>query len=139
MEALGKRPSNIAYEDYEKVKLRDLDDHRILRTPFGHPYNYDEFVIVKTKDFSRDDSAFYSDRFTHWYDYETLNAAKEKCGLEHGDYFWCYYYPDKISEFLTEVTGKKHNVTCIVEGCNVSNGYPYWIIFYKTEDGNDDL
>ncbi len=46
---------------------------------------------------------------------------------------WRSTGPKKLSAFMTDYLGKKVKVTALAEGCNVSNGYPYWIIWFRDE------
>jgi hypothetical protein len=39
--------------------------------------------------------------------------------------------PQDIEIFLSKYLEKSITLTGIEEGCNVSNGYPYWIFYYK--------
>jgi hypothetical protein len=39
--------------------------------------------------------------------------------------------PKDIEKFLSLYLGKYIELTLIMEGCNVSNGYPYWVFYYK--------
>ena len=37
----------------------------------------------------------------------------------------------RTEKFLTEYNGYKCKLIVLMEGCNVSNGYPYWIFHWK--------
>lgn len=37
--------------------------------------------------------------------------------------------PEEIEKFLSQYLTNRIKLTAIMEGCNVSNGFPYWIFF----------
>ena len=122
---------NLAYQDFEKCKYKDINGFPVKRTPWTDPYSYDTFCICKTTDFSRDDNAFYSDRFFGWYDSDKVKEAQAKFKFERGDYFWAYYPPEVLSKFLSYIMDSDIKVTAVQQTCNVATGYPLWIISYK--------
>ena len=112
----------------------DMEGKRIKRTPSQYPYSFDEYVVEKLPDYEETDRAFYSDRFNRWYSYEKIQEGRERFDIQHGDYFWDYTELPRLEKFLSYVMNKNIHVTALLKGCNVSNGYPYWVIFYKEGD-----
>lgn len=109
----------------------DLSGEPVKRTPWSHPYSYDEFVIFKSERFDPMDCMVYHDRMLQW-DREAFSKAV------------CEVWPDKphsqmfngrkpedINQFLNLYFGKKVELTAVLQGCNVGNGFPYWIFVYK--------
>ena len=113
----------------------DLDGRRVKKTPRDYPYSYDPFVIYKGDDLNiEEDDSFYSDRLSLWYDCERMRELKEKYSIEHGDYFWAYNPIEKLDKFLSDLMRISAKITAIVQYCNISNGYPYWLVYYRRED-----
>lgn len=97
---------------------------------FSHPYSYSEFflfgsraIIAKTK------GADYSDRLWEW-DYKKA----DKLWKRYVNTGWAKATEKQLSRFISAYHGKGYRgltVVALAEGCNPSNGYPYWILWYK--------
>lgn len=114
-----------------KARYLDLNGNIIKRTPFSNPYNYDEFVVWKKEsanDIERG-SAVYSDRLWEW-DHEKYNKFCQEVFGDKGQQFNSRK-PDGVEKFLSLYFEKEVILTAIVQGCNQSSGFPYWIFFYK--------
>ena len=114
-----------------EARCLDLNGNIVKRTPFTHPYNYDEFVVWKKEganDIERD-SAVYSDRLWEW-DHEKYNKFCQEVFGDKGQQFNSRN-PDGIEKFLSLYFEKEVMLTAIVQGCNQSSGFPYWIFFYR--------
>ncbi len=99
------------------------------RTPRNAPYSYDPYVVKKAARCTPTlDSAVYSDRLSQW-DRDKYEAAC-KHAFKTGGQFSTKSL-DEISDFLSYYFDKKVECTCMMEGCNVATGYPYWIFCYK--------
>lgn len=104
------------------------------RTKDEYRYNYDPFLVWAKKDSyirnTEGSHAVYSDRLLQW-DYTKYNKCRrEVFGNEYqtfsGD------SPDQIEKFLRLYNDNpKLELIKIAEGCNVGNGYPYWMFWYK--------
>lgn len=114
----------------------DLQGNPVERTPETHPYSYDAYVTYKSEEFQTTDHWVYHDRMMQW-DWGKYHAAAETV--------WpvktCPHYFDgknakDIEKFLSIYFDKKVKLTAIMKGCNVSNGYPYWIFVYREEGNN---
>jgi hypothetical protein len=109
----------------------DLDGNPVKRTKRDYPYSYDFFVKWK-KDYNQDISdAVYSDRLWQWDGQKFDTCCMEVWG-NNGQTFYGRN-PEEIETFLIKYFGKKIKLTAIMEGCNVSSGFPIWTFFYETE------
>lgn len=111
----------------------NIAGERIKRSPHEFPYSYDPFVLFKDGSWSEFDEAVYSDRLYEW-DSELYDRCCETIWRDHGQYF-SRRKPTDIERFLRLYFKKNLRLTGIEEGCNVRNGYPYWI-FYMKKEGN---
>lgn len=101
------------------------------RTPQTHPYSYDEFVVFKSEKFDPMDCMVYHDRMLQW-DRDAFSRAVRKVWPDkshrqmfHGE------KPEDINRFLNLYFGKKVELTAVLQGCDVGNGFPYWVFAYK--------
>jgi hypothetical protein len=115
------------------------DDGRpITRTKRTHPYSYEAFLVWGTPWYrmSKEDraasDAVYDDRMRQW-DYEKYESAQRQAFTTRGSFSQCS--PAEIEKFL-QLYYSDHTIKLLtlLEGCNVSNGYPYWV-FRFTSDG----
>ena len=121
------------YGDLIEPEFVDLDGNEIKRNPFTHPYSYDEFVIWKDETFSKDkNSAVYSDRLYQW-DSKKYNKCCEEIFQNQVQRF-DQRNPERIEKFLCMYFDTKIKLTSIVQGCNLSSGFPYWIFFYDQQE-----
>jgi len=76
-------------------------------------------------------SAVYSDRLWDW-DFKKYNRCCKEVWNNEGQYF-SNRSPESIERFLRLYNDKPDlKLVKISEGCNVGNGYPYWIFWYIT-------
>ncbi len=109
----------------------DLNGKPVKRTPWTHPYSYDEFVLYKSEDFDPMDSMVYHDRMLQW-DRDTFGKAVSKVWPEApGSQMFSGKSPVDINKFLNLYFGKEVKLTAVLQGCNLSNGFPYWVFAYK--------
>lgn len=110
---------------------RDIDGNPVERTPLTHKYSYDEFVLYKASNFDKKDCWVYSDRMLQW-DREKYSEAFHKVwpGKTGCQSFWDRT-PEEINRFLSLYFDKNVTLTAIMQGCNASTGYPYWVFAYK--------
>lgn len=108
---------------------QDLDGLPIKRNPIQYPYSYDLFVTYKVG--TRDDitGSVYSDRLYQW-DSQKYNDLCEKHFGNRGKYFDTRN-PGDIEKFLSEYLGKSLDLIAIMQGCNVSTGFPVWWFGYR--------
>lgn len=101
-------------------------------TKSDEPYRYSEFFLWRfggryTKrgwNFGKNVHSDYSDRLQQW-DYAKWNRAVEGLGRIDS------WGQDGCSKVLTAYFGKPIEAIALAEGCNISNGYPYWIFWYR--------
>lgn len=111
-------------------------------TPSESPYGFSEHFVWRTEDVrpagpsnihavcSPGVEAAYSDRLSEW----NRDAFNRACQSVAGpSEFWDQR---QASRFLTFYFGKPTKAVALARGCNRSNGYPYWIIWFKP--GKDD-
>lgn len=116
---------------YEETPMFvDIRGRRVERTPYSHPYNYDEFVQWKSSDFnSHKDSGVYSDRLMQWDLKKYEKCCKEAFGNSgHGFHS---RQPKNIEKFLTLYLEEEVVLTAIIQGCYWTNGFPYWAFYYR--------
>ena len=107
----------------------DLDGHPVKHTPWTHPYSFDEHVLWKSEDCKKTDCFVYSDRMMSW-DWDKFHESMKQVWEKHGHYF-DGDDPKDVEKFLSLYNGKQVKLTAILKGCNISNGYPYFIFGYK--------
>lgn len=110
------------------------DGGKIQRTKGEYPYSYSDFLLW-VKDFkyikNPECSVVCSDRLYKWDSKKYNKCCREVWGNE-GQYFDCREAED-IEKFLRLYNDDPDlELRKIAEGCNVSNGYPYWVFWYKS-------
>lgn len=122
---LSPQPKGLDY-----TKFVGLDGKPISCTPQTHPYSFDPYVIYKDNKWSINDEAVYSDRMMQW-DYNKFNDCAKEVWNDHRQLFDSAS-PEELEKFLQLYFGSGFiELTAILKGCNQSNGYPYWIFYYK--------
>lgn len=119
------------YLDYgfnERLTFLDIEGNIVKRNPYTNPYNYDEYVIWKKGCKIDRSTAVYSDRLQQW-DSEKFNKCKSKINGE-----FSYDNPKTVETFLSLYFEQEIELTAIVQGCNQSSGFPYWVFYYKEEN-----
>lgn len=95
------------------------------RTREEYPYSYSDHFIWRTGEVYSCDN-MYSDRMAQ--DREKWNRAFDAMG--DNNYFREYGHED-CERFLEAYLGYKVVVYGFSEGCNVDNGHPYWIFWFR--------
>jgi hypothetical protein len=113
-------------------EYQDIDGNDVERTRDKYPYSYDAYVTYMNGSKEDIKDSVYSDRILQW-DYElTRKIMLEVFGTD-GDYY-NNRSPEDIEVFLRKRFDKPDlNLIAIMEGCNVGNGYPYWVFCYNEE------
>ena len=114
----------------------NLDGVPVERNKIDYPYSYDPYVQWESDDNKEWDSSVYSDRLMQW-DFNKFNTCCQQVFGDEGQYF-SNREPKKIEQFLSLYFEYPIKLIIIQEGCNVSNGYPYWIFHFKNLN-NDKL
>lgn len=114
----------------------DLQGKPVDRTPKTHPYSYDAYVTYKSEEFQTTDYWVYDDRMRQWDWDKYHSAAKTVWPVNTRPHYFDGKSERDIEKFLSIFFDKKVKLTAIMKGCNVSNGYPYWIFVYREEGNN---
>lgn len=130
-----------AEEYYDNQKWVSLHS---TREKWDNPYSYSEYFIFGNRQIVKEKGVqgVYSDRVHEWwYDGKKESKAFDKLWKKLVGTRYAEASAANLSKFFTvynrilwpkENRNKKVEVVALAEGCNVSNGYPYWIIWYKT-------
>ena len=124
------KDSNYPWDNQENpfVSSTKWVDPRRRKSKGEYPYSYDAFYIWRDGNLDGC-SADYHDRMMGW------DCDKFKTACIEGKRFSQYTKAD-CSKFLSTYFGQKTIAAALVEGCNASNGYPYWVFYYKlVEEG----
>ena len=107
----------------------NLKGEPIKRTPFTHPYSYDEYVQWMENYHKEKSHAVYSDRLQQWNSKKYSECWKEVSTGE--DIYAANKNPNKINRLLNLYFGYEVKLTAILQGCNASSGFPYWVYIYE--------
>ena len=100
-------------------------DPRHTRGKHSHPYSYDAFYHWRDRHINRA-HAVYHDRMQQQ-DWDKYEEARE---LVKGKWFnECTR--EELSAFLSAYFDKEVKAVALVQGCNQSSGYPYWVFYYR--------
>lgn len=104
-------------------------DTRFNREKRDHPYSYSEFYLWGQQ--GKGDHGVYSDRLNQWSSeqWDRAWAAMKTAGIEKRFDMMC---AKDARLFLTAYYGWPIICTAMIEGCNVGNGYPYWVFYFKS-------
>jgi hypothetical protein len=105
-----------------------VDPDGLCREKSAWPYAYSEFYLFGGKaGADASDAANYSDRLWEW-----DRAKADRLWVEHcKGHRWDNAPIEKLDAFMSAYWERKLEVTALAEGCNPSNGYPYWIVWYR--------
>lgn len=106
----------------------DLEGNAVRKNPITNPYDFDDYVEWKGN-YREFDSAVYSDRLYQW-DTEKYKKCYEQVFKNNGQRFDSKNVSG-IRQFLSMYFGKEIELTAIMQGCNHTSGFPYWIFFYR--------
>ncbi len=98
------------------------------RMRYDNPYNYSPSFVFRTQPNAQLKNATYNDRMQQW-DWKKYELASEAVRLRGRTF--SDLSRDECSKFLSVYYGKPVVCTALAEGCNGSNGYPYWIFWYE--------
>ena len=112
----------------------DINGNPVHRTKETYPYAYDPYVVWKDDYNENTDGATYSDRL--WQQNPNkFDECRQKVWNDKGQIF-SYRDSIGIEKFLSLYFEREVKLTAIIEGCNSSNGYPYWVFFYRDIKGD---
>ena len=117
--------------------LTDLYGNPVERTPYTHPYNFDQHVIWKSKEFDKNKiySAEYSDRMMEW-DREKFARCTEEVFHNQKQCF-DNRKPKDVEKFLIKYFEYNLKLVAIEKCCNFPTGYPIWIFHYEDLSNNN--
>lgn len=99
------------------------------------PYSYDAYVTYQKSGYTYESGTQqglhieYHDRMMQWNWEKFHQSMMTVCGKRQQTFK--NLSTNQIKEFLELYNDVKEvDLLIVMEGCNVSNGYPYWIFFY---------
>lgn len=111
----------------------NIHGERVQRTSREYPYSYDPFLVYKAPTWADTDTVVYSDRLEEW-DSDLYDQCRKEVWGDSGQYF-SGRTPRDIESFLQlYFKDPALKLTGIEEGCNVGNGYPFWVFYMKEGD-----
>lgn len=135
-----------SFDPYSGVVCRDDDDFvyingrayprafnsTIIYDRESHPYSYSFHVIAgEVRKFEHPEfTGHYSDRIQQA-NYEKYRNALAIAGVGGN---WARASLKQASDFLSVYYGKDLECVQILEGCNVSNGYPLWYFLWRNPE-----
>ena len=117
------------YRGLHVDRSRNIYGEKVRRPRKEYPYSFDHYCVFKAIDFDKTTDTVYSDRMLQW-NSEKFNACHMHVFGDEGQYFDCRK-PELIEQFLREYFDFGLSLTGIEEGCNYSNGYPYWVFYFR--------
>ena len=111
---------------------RDIDGKPAERPRSSHPYSYSEFLLWPLsfgEPITGWDHAVYTDRLQQWDSEKYGRLCREHMPGKR----WDNTTPEQVTAFMrayNEDPGLR--VVAVQECCNVSSGYPIWILHYKS-------
>jgi hypothetical protein len=117
---------------YYTREVMGYDGNPVKRAKAEYPYSYDPFLVwaKEEKYIKNAQNGVYSDRLWEW-DYKKYNKCCKEVWNNEGQYF-SNRSPESIEKFLQLYNNNlKLELVKIAEGCNVGNGYSYWIFWYN--------
>lgn len=111
----------------------DYNGNPVEKTKHDYPYTYDSFVTYRNGSNEEVNHTVYPDRLISW-GRKKYDKLAEKYFGGSGHYF-SGRSPESIERFLQEYyENPKLKLIVIQEGCNVSNGYPYWVFHFNSNN-----
>ncbi|MGJ0846570.1 hypothetical protein ACR77J_07770 [Tissierella praeacuta] len=108
---------------------RNINGNEVRKNREKYLYSYDPYVIWKD-DYNKETShTVYSDRLWQW-DNKRFDQCCQAVWGDKSQHFG-NRKPKDIEGFLILYFAKDIKLTAILEGCNVANGYPYWVFYYE--------
>lgn len=125
----GQIPTT-TYGKYSSYSPVDINGKPVQRTKVSHPYSYDCHVIWRGGRNDEAKHAVYHDRMQQW-DWDKYERCRK---LHLNNQGFANADPKKVEAFLRDYNDDQDlRLIIIQEGCNVSNGYPYWVFHYHTD------
>jgi hypothetical protein len=102
----------------------------ITRTKHSHPYSYEPFYVYQldgklSEEMTKGRVCAYNDRMQQW---DALKYERACKVLDSGAYSFSNQSIEALTRFVQVYSEDDHAVFLgLIEGCNVGNGYPYWV------------
>ncbi len=115
--------------------LADEHGNPVAKTPFTHPYNYDDFVSWRGGPNERVNGSTYSDRLRQWDEKKYNELCLKHFGNTGHQFYLNDRKPKQIEAFLRDYTNDQGlELIYIMQGCNKSSGQPIWTFLYRSSD-----
>jgi len=111
-----------------------LDGKPVRRPRWQYPYSYDAYQLYKSADFRETDAMVYSDRLWEWSPAKFRKATAAVWPKMPRRQIFEGCSPTEMQKFLRLYLGEDVKLTALYQGCNVGNGYPYWILAYRPSE-----
>ncbi len=116
-------PGSIFLDPNGRECASNFVDPTKTRSREHYPYSYDPFYIWNNRG-AEEAHGVYSDRLLEQ-NYDLYTRLMRKFGKRISEFSRL-----DASRFLSEYFGRPLKVVALAEGCNQSNGFPYWIFWY---------
>lgn len=117
---------------FGRVYPKWVGNHRWdeIRSKEDSPYGYSPYLVAgsSTPYKGEDIESYYDDRMHGWYG-DKWTAALKKAFGERSSYQ--YASLEQMTQAISEVFGEAVECLQIIEGCNVSNGFPYRVFVVR--------
>jgi len=124
------QPSGWGDEQYYYGKDDGLQRHWPARTKMTHPYSYDPIVSYHDAGVTPNASV-YSDRMQGWDSAKYTRCVETHFGKTGYGSGWSN--SKNVLAFMRDYIGDPELKLCkVIEMCNVSNGFPVWLITYAS-------
>lgn len=116
------------YPEYTNIK-----GEKVIHSPDKYKYSFDPYCIFKDPEYDetnpKDIQQVFTDRMRQW----DTKLYEYCCEKVFGKTIDCFSSipAEMIQEFVGNYFTKSVKILGLEIGCNISNGYPYWIIYYK--------
>lgn len=110
-----------------------LDGRPVARPPHEYHYSYDEYVLFRSKTFQPDDAVEYSDRLFQRDPGLFRRSMAEARPESPESQSFSRASSKEAEKFLSLYIGRPVELTAVLQGCNMSDGNPYWVFFYKED------
>lgn len=107
-------------------RYRFVDLTATNRTKEDWPYSYSLHYLWGEKQDGYD--AVYSDRLSQW-DAEKSAAARE--AVREYKTIYGHWGREGTEKYLSAYFGYEVECCAVAEGCNVGNGFPYWVFWFR--------
>ena len=120
------------YGTYFYSDFLDWDGNPIAKTPHDYNYSYDAYVTHRKYKDSVAKHTVYSDRLMQWDREKHDKLCRSNFGNQ--SQWWDGRSPEEVESFLRDYYDNPDlELVGIMKGCNVSNGFPYWIFKFNAD------